>query len=90
MMEGYVFKRNKEGIHYINLAKTWEKIMVAARIIAAVQLKNAKDVLVSIENPQSLMVLNDHFQNFQVERDILIFTFFLDCLKQTICPKSCP
>jgi small subunit ribosomal protein SAe len=48
MMEGYVFKRNKEGIHYINLAKTWEKIMVAARIIAAVQLKNPKDVLVSI------------------------------------------
>lgn len=47
-MEGYVFKRNKEGIHYINLAKTWEKIMVAARIIAAVQLKNPKDVLVSI------------------------------------------
>ena len=48
-MEGYVFKRNKEGIHYINLAKTWEKIMVAARIIAAVQLKNPKDVLVSIQ-----------------------------------------
>jgi len=51
MMEGYVFKRNKEGIHYINLAKTWEKIMVAARIIAAVQLKNPKDVLVVSSRP---------------------------------------
>ena len=46
-MEGYVFKRNKEGIFLINLAKTWEKLMVAARIIAAVQHKNPKDVLVS-------------------------------------------
>jgi small subunit ribosomal protein SAe len=48
MMESYVFRRNKEGIHYINLAKTWEKIMVAARIVAAVQRENPKDVLVSI------------------------------------------
>jgi hypothetical protein len=48
MMEGYVFRRNKEGIFLINLAKTWEKLMVAARIIAAVQHKNSKDVLVSV------------------------------------------
>ena len=47
MMESYVFRRNKEGIYYINLSKTWEKLMVAARIIAAVQAKNPKDVLVS-------------------------------------------
>jgi len=47
MMEGYVFRRNKEGIFYINLSKTWEKLMVAARIVAAVQSKNPKDVLVS-------------------------------------------
>ena len=46
-MENYVFRRNKEGIYYINLAKTWEKLMVAARVIAAVQIKNPKDVLVS-------------------------------------------
>jgi len=51
MMEGYVFRRNKEGIHYINLAKTWEKIMVAARIIAAVQQKNSKDVLIVSSRP---------------------------------------
>jgi len=46
MMESYVYKRNKDGIHYLDLAKTWEKLMVAARIIVAVQSKNPKDVLI--------------------------------------------
>jgi small subunit ribosomal protein SAe len=47
-MDPYMFKRNNEGIHIINLAKTWEKLMVAARIIAAIP--NPADVLVSIRN----------------------------------------
>jgi len=51
MMESYVFRRNKEGIYYINLAKTWEKLMVAARVIAAVQMKNTKDVLIVSSRP---------------------------------------
>jgi len=51
MMENYVFRRNKEGIYYINLAKTWEKLMVAARVIAAVQIKNPKDVLIVSSRP---------------------------------------
>lgn len=42
-----MYKRNAEGIHIINLAKTWEKLMVAARIIAAIP--NPSDVLVSTE-----------------------------------------
>lgn len=46
-MKPYVYKRNKDGIHYLDLAKSWEKLMVAARIIAAVSQKNPKDVLVS-------------------------------------------
>merc|ERR1712195_9834 len=33
-MAPYVYKRNKDGIHYIDIAKTWEKLMVAARIVA--------------------------------------------------------
>jgi len=45
-MVSYMYKRNKEGTHYIDLAKTWEKLMVAARIIAATQDKNEKDVLI--------------------------------------------
>merc|ERR1711934_283209 len=43
-MKNYVYTRNKEGIYYLNLAKTWEKMMIAARIIAAID--NPKDVLV--------------------------------------------
>ena len=46
-MEPYMFRRNKNGLFCIDLAKTWEKTMVAARIIAAIQDKNKKDVLVS-------------------------------------------
>ena len=46
-MKNYVYKRNKDGIHYLDISKTWEKLMVAARIIAAVSSKNPKDVLVS-------------------------------------------
>ena len=41
-----MFKRNNEGVHIINVAKTWEKLMVAARIIAAIP--NPRDVLVSL------------------------------------------
>merc|ERR1711990_495052 len=43
-MKPYVYTRNKEGIFYHNVAKTWEKLMIAARVIAAVD--NPKDVLV--------------------------------------------
>jgi len=46
MMQNYVYKRNKEGVHYLDLAKTWEKLMVAARVIAATQAKNKQDVLI--------------------------------------------
>jgi small subunit ribosomal protein SAe len=43
-MKPYVYTRNKEGIYYLNVAKTWEKLMIAARIIVSVD--NSKDVLV--------------------------------------------
>ena len=43
-MDNYVWKRNKEGIHIIHLGKTWEKLMLAARIIAGIQ--NPEEVLV--------------------------------------------
>merc|ERR1712072_345243 len=43
-MKNYVYTRNKEGIYYLNLSKSWEKLMIAARIIAAID--NPKDVLV--------------------------------------------
>jgi len=36
-MEQYVFKRRADGVHIINLGRTWEKLLLAARVIAAVE-----------------------------------------------------
>ena len=44
LMEPYIYKRNNEGIHIINLGRTWEKLMISARVIAAIP--NPKDVLI--------------------------------------------
>jgi small subunit ribosomal protein SAe len=43
-MKRYIWRRKHEGIHIINLGKTWEKLMLAARVIVAIE--NPKDVVV--------------------------------------------
>jgi len=48
-MKSYVYKRSTEGLHVINIGKTWEKINVAARIIVAIE--NPKDILVCSQRP---------------------------------------
>jgi len=48
-MEPYVFKRRVDGIHVINIGKTWEKLVFAARVIAAVE--NPNDVCVISARP---------------------------------------
>jgi len=45
-MKEYIWKRRPDGLHIMNLAKTWEKLVLAARIIAA------------IENPQDVVVIS--------------------------------
>jgi len=45
-MEQYVYKRRSDGVHIINLGRTWEKILLAARAIAA------------IEHPQEIFVIS--------------------------------
>ena len=35
-MSGYVYKRRSDGIHIIDIRKLHEKIILAARIIAAI------------------------------------------------------
>jgi len=45
-MEPYVWKRRIDGVHIINLGKTWEKLILAARIIVA------------IENPQDIAIIS--------------------------------
>lgn len=42
-MEKYVWKRRKDGVHIINLGKTWEKLMLAARVIVAIE--NPEDII---------------------------------------------
>ncbi|KAI7865708.1 ribosomal protein S2, flavodoxin-like domain-containing protein [Spinellus fusiger] len=45
-MVPYVYKRRADGINLINIGKTWEKLIFAARVIAA------------IENPQDIVVVS--------------------------------
>jgi len=45
-MEQYVFKRRPDGVNIINLGRTWEKLLLAARAIAA------------IEHPQDVFVIS--------------------------------
>lgn len=42
-MKEYIFSKRPDGLHVINIGKTWEKIVLAARIIAAIE--NPADVL---------------------------------------------
>ena len=48
-MERYMWKRRADGVHIINLRKTWEKLVLAARLIVAVE--NPKDVCVISARP---------------------------------------
>jgi len=48
-MENYVYKRRSDGVYIINLRKTWEKLLLAARAIVAVE--NSADICV-ISNRQ--------------------------------------
>ena len=41
-MNKYVYARTKDGVHVINSHMTWEKLMLAARVIAAIE--NSQDV----------------------------------------------
>jgi len=42
-MKEYIWKRRTDGVHILNLGKTWEKIVMAARIIVAIE--NPADVV---------------------------------------------
>lgn len=48
-MEPYVWKRRPDGIHVINVGKTWEKVVLAARVIASIQ--NPSDVVAISARP---------------------------------------
>jgi len=48
-MERYVWRRRADGVHVLNVAKTWEKLILAARIF--VTIDNPADIVV-ISGPQ--------------------------------------
>jgi len=45
----YVFKRRVDGIHILNIQKTWEKIVLAARVIVAIE--NPEDIVIVSARP---------------------------------------
>ncbi|KAJ3120776.1 structural constituent of ribosome [Physocladia obscura] len=48
-MQPYVWKRRADGVHIINIGKTYEKLVLAARIIAAIE--NPADICVVSARP---------------------------------------
>eukprot|EP01108_Squamamoeba_japonica_P010033 TRINITY_DN9664_c0_g1_i1.p1 TRINITY_DN9664_c0_g1~~TRINITY_DN9664_c0_g1_i1.p1 ORF type:complete len:284 (+),score=122.93 TRINITY_DN9664_c0_g1_i1:174-1025(+) len=48
-MEQYIWKRREDGIYIIDLKKTWEKLILAARIIVAIE--NPADVVLVSARP---------------------------------------
>jgi len=63
-MREYIFKRRADGINIINLQKTWEKLVLAARIIVA------------IENPQDVVVISSRPFG---QRAVLKFAQYTNC-----------
>jgi len=48
-MERYVWRRRQDGIYIMNLAKTWDKLFLAARVIVAIE--NPGDIIVQSSRP---------------------------------------
>jgi len=48
-MEPYIYKRRVDGIHILNVLKTWEKLVFAARVIVAIE--NPEDIVVVSARP---------------------------------------
>ena len=49
MMTDYIWRRRNDGIHILNIGKTWEKLMLAARVIVAIE--NPTDVIAISARP---------------------------------------
>ena len=46
-VEQYIYKRKSDGIHIINLTRTWKKLLLAARAIVAIENAAAVSVISS-------------------------------------------
>jgi small subunit ribosomal protein SAe len=52
MMTDYIWRRRHDGLHILNIGKTWEKLMLAARIIVAIE--NPEDVIAISARPYGM------------------------------------
>jgi len=60
-MQQYVYKRNQAGVHIINLRRTWEKILLAARAIAAIDRPSDIFVISSRAHGQRAVLKFAHY-----------------------------
>jgi len=51
-MQEYIWRRRNDGIHILNIGKTWEKLMLAARVIVAIE--NPEDVIAISARPYGM------------------------------------
>jgi len=74
-MTEYIWKRRNDGIYLLDLKKTWEKLMIAARIIVA------------IENPQDVVAISARPYG---QRAVLKFSKYTgsQCIAGRFCPGS--
>ena len=54
-MESYIYARRFDGVHVLNIRKTWEKLLLAARAIAAIE--NPADICVISARPYAQRAL---------------------------------
>jgi small subunit ribosomal protein SAe len=51
-MKEYIWRRRQDGIYILNIGKTWEKLMLAARVIVAIE--NPEDVIAISARPYGM------------------------------------
>jgi len=64
-MKEYVWKRRADGVHVLNLQKTWEKLMMAARIIVAIEHPSDVVVISSSNYGQRAVLKYAHYTGAQ-------------------------
>lgn len=64
LMKDYIWIRRKDNVHVLNIGKTWDKIMLAARVIA------------SVENPSDVCAISARPYG---QRSVLKFAQYTDC-----------
>jgi len=51
-MSEYIWRRRNDGVHILNIGKTWEKLVLAARVIVAIE--NPEDVIAISARPYGM------------------------------------